>query len=68
MEIRWMLIAKESRLNKNGALDIGRAFENYRAEGPPYILDFEILMKIAPDPILAGTTVEIGLRINGPAT
>ena len=68
MKIRWMLIAKESRLNGNGTLDIGRVFENYRADGPPYNLDFQILMKIVPDPILAGTTIKLTLRIAGPDT
>ncbi len=68
MEIRWLLLAKGSRLNATGSLDVAEIFENYRTDGPPYILDFVVLIKIAPDLTLAGETAYPLLRIFGGQT
>lgn len=58
-----MIMAKALRMRPDGSMDVAQIFENYRRSGPPYFLSFELLMKIAPDPTLAGEVAGLSLKI-----
>ena len=66
MEIRWLLLTRGSRLRDSGALDIREIFDKYRTNGPPYTVQLILVAKIEFDVALAGSTVDMTLRIGGP--